>query len=442
MNKQHSTTPRSPFVITVIGDRRPDLDLPPECREEAGSGWVRRLRHQLMLCCLDREVEVIDATETGNTLHRMRERWTDDVITRNPDVVLVHAGLSDAFGVATSNNPYAKGPAEAVAILEDLLCWTRGRCPDARIVLVEPFLNSLERSPLRLGPVGAALDGYVAALRELAAKHGFEMIRAGEFVYGAKRLRGDEWLGADACGMDTCGSMLLADLAARLVLSCKPVSVPDLSDGATMVVIGDSITDASRRENGSRPFGKGYFRIFQGLLAVRQPDARVNLVNKGIGGDTIIDIEERWQRDVMELNPGWVILYTGINDMNTVYGSRPVQIQPEDYGAGVRRCFDATRKKFPEARLLMVTPFFLSRDERADSYRNEILRRMPEYAGASERHLNGIAPVLHLQPVMEPLMRRFGNRLLGSNLGTDTVHPGELCQMAIAEALHAALSGR
>ena len=157
MNHPEKKQSHTPFVVTVIGDRLPDMDLPAENRDEVGSGWVRRLRQMLMLRLLDREVDLIDATESGNTLHKIRERWTDDVLVRNPDVVLVHAGLSDAFGIVESNNAYAKTPADAAAVLEDLLSRTRARCPDARIVLIEPFINTIERSPMRSGPAADRL---------------------------------------------------------------------------------------------------------------------------------------------------------------------------------------------------------------------------------------------------------------------------------------------
>ena len=440
MIKCEKTPTRPSFAVTIIGDRLPDLDLPTDRRDEAGSGWVRRLRHLLMLRLLDREVHVTDATEPASTLHKIRERWTDDVISRAPDALVIHAGLSDAIGSTLNNNPYAKPAAAAIAVLSDLLERTRKACPSTHIILMEPFINTIDRSPMRSGPWANALPAYVSALREMAAKYNITSIPAGELVSSAKHLRDDDWLGCDVLGMDSNGSILLADHVARLLVPADIPPAPELKDGQTLLFIGDSITDASHRDLNSSRLGKGYVRLLQGLLSARRPELRLNIINKGIGGDTIIDIEGRWDRDVMKYQPDWLILYTGINDINTRYGSRPLTIQPEEYGAGIRRCLDAARAAMPATRFIVATPFFLSLDECKDSYRHELLNLLTVFESAAIRHVDGTARMLHLQPVMVPLLKRYGTRLLGGNLGADTVHPNELCQLALAEAFHNALS--
>jgi len=425
----------APLTVTVIGDCTVDLDTQRE-----GSGWVSRLRDLLMITERERAVTVVDATEAGTTVHRLRERWCDDVLLCAPDVVLVHIGISDAWGMAEANNAYAKDPAALTAVLEELLVRAAARIPGTRIILLDPILNAIGRSPMRMGPVAEMLATYVPALRALATRRGLEWFAAGSLVTSAKQLRNsDEYLGCDPLGLDTDGCLLLAQGAADCIrASTTPGTV--LQDGQRLLLIGDSITDSGRRSPGQRPMGSGYARLFQGLQAARSPTRSVHMINKGIGGDTIIDIESRWERDVTPYRPDWLLLYTGINDMNSIYGSRPVKLLPPAYGSGLERVLSRARTVNAQLQLVLLAPFFLSRDDHPDSYRCEMLTRMPAYSAEAARVARQFqARFLDLQVVMQSAMQRFGNRALGSHLGADLVHPGEFGSLVIADALALAL---
>ncbi len=427
--------------VTVIGERIHDLELSPEQRGEGGSGWVRRLRHLLALHGSEQQFSVVDATEPNNTAHNLRERWTDDVLLPKPDVALISIGLSDAWGTELKNNQYAKNPAGVVAILEDLFARCKSRSPNTRLILVEPQLNCIDASPLRTGPVSENLKAYAVAFRDLAGKHGLTLIPAGELIRAAKHARNDdEWLGTDPTGLDTCGSLLLADAAYRAITGASPAPATALEHGQMLLLIGDSITDAGRRGTPSN-MGTGYARVFQGLQAAREPNKIVRMINKGIGGDTVLDIESRWERDVTPHNPDWLLLYTGINDMNTIYGSRPVQVLPDVYREGLRRCLSRVKTTSPKVKLVILAPYLLTRDDHPESYRHEMIRRMPDYARAAATVAHEFdARFVDLQTALRPYVDRLGHRALGSNLGVDICHPGELGCLAIAELVYGAFA--
>src|SRR5690349_14918004 len=80
---------------------------------------------------------------------------------------------------------------------------------------------------------------------------------------------------------------------------------------APLLFIGDSITDAGRRDD-PQGLGWGYVRLIAETYAARGD--RRPIVNRGIGGDRIGDLRDRWQADVMELEPSILTVYVGVND--------------------------------------------------------------------------------------------------------------------------------
>ena len=78
-------------------------------------------------------------------------------------------------------------------------------------------------------------------------------------------------------------------------------------------MIGDSITDCGRSRN--QKLGNGYVNLIHGQLEFAYPEQRIQVVNKGVSGNTVRDLKKRWKRDVLDLNPDWLSLMIGINDV-------------------------------------------------------------------------------------------------------------------------------
>jgi len=81
-----------------------------------------------------------------------------------------------------------------------------------------------------------------------------------------------------------------------------------------IVLIGDSITDCGRRAEFS-PLGNGYVHIAANLASAKYPEREIMWVNKGISGDTVQGLVERWTEDVIREDPDWVSIYIGINNV-------------------------------------------------------------------------------------------------------------------------------
>lgn len=86
-----------------------------------------------------------------------------------------------------------------------------------------------------------------------------------------------------------------------------------------IVFAGDSVTDmGSQNPVGEGLFdnvGRSYVRVVENMLATYYPEVFVRVTNSGISGNTSRDLLARFDRDVVELEPDWVSICIGINDV-------------------------------------------------------------------------------------------------------------------------------
>ena len=88
-----------------------------------------------------------------------------------------------------------------------------------------------------------------------------------------------------------------------------------LNDDDTIAFIGDSITDAEKHRRAYHPLGFGYVHFAANFLRARHPNLTISIINAGVGGDTIIDLQNRWQRDCLAHRPNVPSVLVGINDV-------------------------------------------------------------------------------------------------------------------------------
>ena len=87
---------------------------------------------------------------------------------------------------------------------------------------------------------------------------------------------------------------------------------------STLVMIGDSITDCGREYPIGRwpnGLGVGYVPMIAKILGAACPQQPVDVINTGISGNTVRNLDERWDTDVLELKPDWLSVMIGINDV-------------------------------------------------------------------------------------------------------------------------------
>ncbi|MEU1948266.1 GDSL-type esterase/lipase family protein, partial [Streptomyces sp. NPDC020125] len=120
---------------------------------------------------------------------------------------------------------------------------------------------------------------------------------------------------------------------------------------------GDSITDCQRLES-EDGLGFGYPLRVAGEWGLRHPDRPVTWLNTGIGGNKVMDIEARWQTDVLDAHPDVVSILVGVNDMGRhTLDPKGYVIPAEEFEAG----YDRLLAPLAEAgtKLILIEPFLL-----------------------------------------------------------------------------------
>ena len=127
-------------------------------------------------------------------------------------------------------------------------------------------------------------------------------------------------------------------------------------------MIGDSITDVGR----SRPVGEreglgiGYVYFVGSLIGGVYPDRLIRVLNVGNSGDTVRDLDSRWQHDVIDIKPNWVSVMVGTNDVWRQFDSiatPEAAVQPEEFEATYARLVRETRPRLDG--MVLMTPFYV-----------------------------------------------------------------------------------
>lgn len=128
-----------------------------------------------------------------------------------------------------------------------------------------------------------------------------------------------------------------------------------------IVFFGDSITDMGRNRDcaGQEIFGygSGYPMFVAGSLYGENP-VRHKVVNRGIGGNRIVDLYARIKADVWNLNPDVLSILIGINDVwHEIMGKNGVD--PERFEKVYRMLIEDTLKRLPNIKTVLCEPFVL-----------------------------------------------------------------------------------
>ncbi|MBR3917904.1 MAG: SGNH/GDSL hydrolase family protein [Clostridia bacterium] len=198
-----------------------------------------------------------------------------------------------------------------------------------------------------------------------------------------------------------------------------------------IVFAGDSVTDMGSTnpigEGLSENVGRGYVRLVESFLSAYYPEILTRVTNAGISGNTSRDLLARFDRDVVSLNPDWVSVCIGINDVWRQFDCPAIpdgHVMPEEYRNNVEEMILKVKDKVKG--IFILSPYYI------ESNHDDFMRkRMNEYVEISkelaEKHG---CRFVDFQKVFEDYCKIRHS----AYLAWDRVHPNQVGSMLMAKA--------
>jgi lysophospholipase L1-like esterase len=161
----------------------------------------------------------------------------------------------------------------------------------------------------------------------------------------------------------TVGTGALLSIPEIVSASYAPAKQSKITLAKDDVVLfqGDSITDAGRNKeektfNTSKALGSGYALMAASELLYNYPDKNLQIYNRGISGNKVFQLAERWDADCLDLKPTILSMLIGVNDFwHTLDGryAGTIDVYKNDLTALLER----TKKQIPQVKLIIGEPF-------------------------------------------------------------------------------------
>ncbi|MGG3623441.1 SGNH/GDSL hydrolase family protein [Bacillus gobiensis] len=195
------------------------------------------------------------------------------------------------------------------------------------------------------------------------------------------------------------------------------------SVGDKVLFIGDSITESGKFGD-PEGIGNGYVSIIN--MYVKEHYEDVTILNKGIGGNRVTDLERRWERDVLQENPDWLSISIGINDVwRQIDNPKAEQIYPYMFEEIYGRLLIATKRRLTNTKIILMEPTIIKED--INSKGNKLLLPYVEIVQSLARQHEAILVPAH-RVFLKELQKEKTQKLT-----SDGVHMNEAGNKLLAD---------
>jgi lysophospholipase L1-like esterase len=189
----------------------------------------------------------------------------------------------------------------------------------------------------------------------------------------------------------------------------------ELKPSVSIIFIGDSITDAGRRQTAYRPLGYGYVHFVVNYLLAKYPEYDLNSINTGVSGNTIRDLNGRWERDCLAHKPDILSVLIGINDVWRQHTDRPDEaVYLDEYEFTYERLLSRAKDN-SDCRMVLMEPFMFCSDTE-----NPMYKSLQEFIAVVRSLAEKFDAVL--VPLQESIDKII-EKILPEKFSDDMVHP-------------------
>ena len=134
--------------------------------------------------------------------------------------------------------------------------------------------------------------------------------------------------------------------------SAAPEALSIFKPGSRILFQGDSITDGNRgrSQDPNHILGHGYVFVIAARHGAAFPEAQLDFINRGVSGNTVLELQRRWKADVLDLKPDVLSVLIGVNDKGR---GVPMDKYEEVYD----QLLTEAREANPDLKIVLGEPF-------------------------------------------------------------------------------------
>jgi len=204
-----------------------------------------------------------------------------------------------------------------------------------------------------------------------------------------------------------------------------------ITNNSTMLFQGDSITDCGRsRDTAANPndlnaLGQGYAKMAASELLSSRPSDGLQIFNRGISGNRIVDLYARIKCDITNLKPDVLSILIGVND--TWHGMMSNNgVEVPKFERIYRALLDEVREELPNIKLVLCEPFVLPCGVVAQDWIPDINERRAVVARLAQDYHAVLVP---FQSLFDDAMKKAP----AAYWAADGVHPSAAGHMLMAK---------
>lgn len=171
-------------------------------------------------------------------------------------------------------------------------------------------------------------------------------------------------------GLGSVAAVSIPAIVSEAYAGGKKGKKVSLQKGDVILFQGDSITDAGRKKeskdvNDAVSLGRGYACEATSQLLVQHADKGLSVYNRGISGNKVYQLAERWDADCLQIKPNVLSILVGVNDYWHKHLGKydgTLDTYRKDYDALLKR----TREALPNVQLIIGEPYTVNHVKSVD----------------------------------------------------------------------------